>query len=87
MAVEQIQARMACHGMDAHAMTWDQANDLAHVQDVAVWVAAQGKPPMTQESCEADSLECRHGDGGKGGSSSSGGAPPIPKSPWASDCP
>ena len=32
VAADQLQARMACHGTDAHAMTWDLASDLVLFQ-------------------------------------------------------
>ena len=63
MVVDQLQARMACHGTDAHAMTWDLACDMVLLQEVTVW-ASRGTPPMTQE-CQAGSSERRRdGDGG-----------------------
>ena len=69
MVVDQLQTRMACHGTDTHAMTWDLACGIVLFHEVTVW-ASRSTPPMTQE-CEADSAERRHdGDGGKGRSSS-----------------
>ena len=47
MAVGQLQARVACHGADAHAMTWGLACDHVLFQEVTVW-ALHATPPMMQ---------------------------------------
>ena len=47
MVADQLQARMTCHGADAHAMTWVLACDLVLLQEVTVW-ASHATPPMTQ---------------------------------------
>ena len=49
MAVDQLQARVACHWKDAHAMALDLACDLVLVQEITVW-ASHATPPMLQES-------------------------------------
>ena len=70
MVVDQLQARMACHGTDAHAMTWDMACDLVLFQAVPVW-AWRMNASNDAKKCEAGSYERRHdGDEGKGRSSS-----------------
>ena len=75
MAVSQVQARMASHMTATHDMSWDQACDLIHFQEVTV--CAEATPPMKQD-CEADSSERRHrsrsprGCKGGNGSASSG---------------
>ena len=75
MAVSQVQARMASHMTATHDMSWDQACNLIHFQEVTVCVKAM--PPTTQD-WKADSSEHRHrsrsprGCKGGDGSASSG---------------